>query len=135
MRTLYAMSCGDIVHETFLDTWSEGAISMIFFIIYIVMFYTAFTNIFVAMIMEGYTKAEMRKKIDNDDPFPQQENLGIQRKMSLELPPVRSERPANKPARPELQQNLSRDLGSDRLSIEGKSKILFDFYSKHNRCH
>ena len=34
------------------------------------MFFTAFQNIFVAVIMDGYEMSKIRKQIDNDNPFP-----------------------------------------------------------------
>ena len=69
-RTLYALACGDVVHQTFLDLWDEGIRSTLFIIIFMVAFFTAFVNIFVAIVMEGFSNATTRKKLDNDDPFP-----------------------------------------------------------------
>ena len=69
------MCGGDIVHETFLDTWDEGIVCTIFFISFMVLFYTAFINIFVAVIMEGYDKGKLMKQIDNDDTFKTQDNI------------------------------------------------------------
>ena len=75
MRTLFAMAGGDIVHQTYLDTWDEGIISSLFFTLYMITFFTAFMNIFVAVIMDGYDKGRIRQQLDDDDPFPSSESL------------------------------------------------------------
>jgi len=122
MRTLFAMSCGDIVHEIFLNTWGEGLKSMVFLMLFIIMYYTAFANIFVAIIMEGYSKAEMRKKLDNDDPFPTQDSLKMKRRMSIEIPQRSKENRGFKP--PELQRTISKELSDPNLSANAKSNLL-----------
>jgi len=70
------MAGGDIVHETYLETWDEGIVSTLFFTIYMILFFTAIMNILVAVMMEGYDRGVARKTIDNDDPFPTGKNLG-----------------------------------------------------------
>lgn len=75
MRSLFGMFCGDIIFETFEDTKEQGFYKQIFLIIYILSFYTGAQNIFVAFVMEGYDRCDMRKEIDNDDPFPVLDNL------------------------------------------------------------
>lgn len=75
MRSLFAMAGGDIVHQTYLDTWDEGVISSLFFTVYMVTFFTAFMNIFVAVIMDGYDKGRLRQQLDDDDPFPSADSL------------------------------------------------------------
>ena len=75
MRSLFGMFCGDIIYETFTDTRDQGVYKQIFLVIYILCFYTGAQNIFVAFVMEGYDRCDMRKEIDNDDPFPVLDNL------------------------------------------------------------
>jgi hypothetical protein len=50
------MSNGDTVHATFLQVWGEGIAKQFFLIIFMVMFFTAFTNIFYAIMQDGYDK-------------------------------------------------------------------------------
>jgi len=128
MRTLFAMACGDIVHETFLATWGEGMKSMVFLMVYIIMYFTAFANIFVAIIMEGHSKAEMRKKFDNDDPFPNQEDLKLKRRMSLEIPQRSKENRGFKP--PELQRTISKELSDPNLSANAKNTLNLLLFQK-----
>ena len=52
--TLFSIVNGDIVNDTFLETWAEGLSGQLFLIIFILLFYTAVQNIFVTIIMEGY---------------------------------------------------------------------------------
>ena len=70
------MAGGDIVHETYLETWDEGIISTLFLTIYMILFFTAIMNILVAVMMEGYDRGTARKEIDNDDPFPTNKGPG-----------------------------------------------------------
>ena len=75
---LFSLSCGDSVHETFLNTWDEGDFKQFYLILYMICFYTAAQNIFVAIIMEAYEVTKIRKKLDNDDPFPDTKNIDPQ---------------------------------------------------------
>lgn len=75
MRSLFALSAGDIVYESFTDTINESVIKQLFLILYLLTFYTSIQNIFVSIIMEGYDRCTLRKEIDNDDPFPEFKNL------------------------------------------------------------
>jgi len=75
LKSLYEMAGGDIVHETYLETWDEGVMSTLFLTIYMILFFTALMNILVAVMMEGYDRGVARKEIDNDDPFPTANNL------------------------------------------------------------
>lgn len=77
------MAGGDIVHETYLETWDEGIISTLFLTIYMILFFTAIMNILVAVMMEGYDRGVARKEIDNDDPFPTSKNPGLARSNSI----------------------------------------------------
>jgi hypothetical protein len=70
MISLFGMFCGDIVYESLEDTKNTGIFRQLILIVYLLIFYTAGQNIFVAIIMEGYDRSTLRKEIDNDDPFP-----------------------------------------------------------------
>ena len=110
------------MHEIFLDLWDEGLPGSIYLIVYTILYYTVFTNIFVAIVMEGFLKSRLRKKIDNDDPFPTADNLTMERKTSLEIPQRSRE---NQPRRrPQLLKSLSMELGDPQLSANTKSIII-----------
>mgnify|MGYP002621557952 FL=1 len=70
MQSLFGLFCGDIVYETFTDTYDETVFKQVYLVIYLLAFYTSVQNIFVAIVMEGYDRCSLRKNIDNDDPFP-----------------------------------------------------------------
>lgn len=57
MITLFSLLNGDIVNDTFLETWAEGIIGQIYLIIFMILFYTAVQNVFVTIIMEGYEES------------------------------------------------------------------------------
>jgi len=60
------MGGGDIVHETYLETWDEGFLSTLFLTFYMIIFFTALMNILVAIIMEGYDRSVAKKDIPTD---------------------------------------------------------------------
>jgi len=66
LRSLYEMGGGDIVHETYLETWDEGFLSTLFLTFYMIIFFTALMNILVAIIMEGYDRSVAKKDIPTD---------------------------------------------------------------------
>lgn len=55
--TLFSLLNGDIVNDTFLETWAEGLVGQIYLIIFMILFYTAVQNVFVTIIMEGYEES------------------------------------------------------------------------------
>lgn len=61
--TLFAISCGDNIHDTFLSVWDQGMLKQIFLIIFMLCFFTAASNIFYALIQEGYDKSRLRKQL------------------------------------------------------------------------
>jgi len=69
------MGGGDIVHETYLETWDEGMLSTFFLTFYMILFFTALMNIFVAVIMEGYDRGVAKKSLDLDDPAAKKNQL------------------------------------------------------------
>jgi len=85
LKSLYEMAGGDIVHETYLETWDEGVMSTLFLTIYMILFFTALMNILVAVMMEGYVRGVARKEIDNDDPFPTRNSLNQRKRSDLFL--------------------------------------------------
>jgi hypothetical protein len=74
-RSLFALLCGDIVYNSFTDTINESYLKQLFLFVYVITFYTAMSNIFVAIVMEGYERTLIRKELDNDDPFPDLEKI------------------------------------------------------------
>ncbi len=60
--TLFALSNGDIVNDTFLETWSEGFIGQVYLIVFMILFYTAVQNVFITIIMEGYENSIKQKE-------------------------------------------------------------------------
>lgn len=62
---------GDIVNDTFLETWAEGLPGQIYLILFMILFYTAVQNVFVTIIMEGYEESikerEQKKMIENKE--------------------------------------------------------------------
>ena len=65
------------MHSSFLAVYDEGYFKQLYLIIYILLFFTALQNIFVAVIMEGYDRSIIRKAIDNNDPFPQAKSAAV----------------------------------------------------------
>lgn len=57
LRTMYALTCGDIVHQTFMSTFDEGIFKSIWIFVYILLFYTAAANLLFAIMLEGYDRA------------------------------------------------------------------------------
>lgn len=55
--TLFSLLNGDIVNDTFLETWAEGLPGQIYLILFMILFYTAVQNVFVTIIMEGYEES------------------------------------------------------------------------------
>eukprot|EP01017_Pseudomicrothorax_dubius_P034456 TRINITY_DN4725_c0_g1_i2.p1 TRINITY_DN4725_c0_g1~~TRINITY_DN4725_c0_g1_i2.p1 ORF type:complete len:279 (-),score=91.46 TRINITY_DN4725_c0_g1_i2:55-831(-) len=62
--TLFALSNGDAVYETFDDVSSEGSFGKMFLITYILLFFTSFQNVFILIIMEGYEISRIVKKYE-----------------------------------------------------------------------
>jgi len=58
-----------------MDVFDEGYFKQIFLFVYMLTFYTAMQNIFVAIVMDGYEMSKIRKVLDNDDPFPDARKL------------------------------------------------------------
>jgi hypothetical protein len=75
MRTLFALSCGDSVHDSFESMLNEGLLKQIWIIFAVLGFYTAAQNLFYVVILEGYERAKIRTEFDKDDPFPTIDNL------------------------------------------------------------
>jgi hypothetical protein len=59
--TLFSLLNGDIVNDTFLETWAEGLPGQLYLIIFMILFYTAVQNVFVTIIMEGYEESIKEK--------------------------------------------------------------------------
>ncbi|KAL4456091.1 hypothetical protein ABPG74_014052 [Tetrahymena malaccensis] len=59
--TLFSLSNGDIVNETFMDTWAEGILGQIYLIVFMILFFTAVQNVFITIIMEGYDDSKRDK--------------------------------------------------------------------------
>lgn len=55
--TLFSLLNGDIVNDTFLETWAEGLPGQLYLILFMILFYTAVQNVFVTIIMEGYEES------------------------------------------------------------------------------
>lgn len=60
--TLFALSFGDVVNETFQNTKESGILGEIFLITFMLLFYTAVQNVFITIIMDGYEKSKREKK-------------------------------------------------------------------------
>lgn len=60
--TLFSLLNGDIVNDTFLETWAEGIVGQIYLICFMILFYTAVQNVFVTIIMEGYEESIKQKE-------------------------------------------------------------------------
>lgn len=58
------------MHNTFRKVGDEGAFKQIYLFFFLIIFFTALSNIFVAVIMDGYEMSKIRKAIDNNNPFP-----------------------------------------------------------------
>jgi mucolipin 2 len=52
--TLFSLANGDAVHDAFEETWENGLFGWIFLVIFMLVFFTAVQNIFIAIMMEGY---------------------------------------------------------------------------------
>ncbi len=70
MQKLFSLAAGDDIHRTFRSVSDEGIYKQIYLFFYLIIFYTALSNIFVAVIMDGYEMSKIRKAIDNNNPFP-----------------------------------------------------------------
>jgi hypothetical protein len=66
-RTLWAISCGDNVFQTFSDVWDESMMKTLFLIVYMVCFFTAMMNIFFAIIQEGYDRSRLSREKKKDE--------------------------------------------------------------------
>ena len=86
LRTIFALSCGDIVHDTFSDVWNEGLLKQLWVFVLVMGWYTVGQNLFYAILMEGYDRAKLRGIIDGDDPFPTIESLSTNKKIALDEP-------------------------------------------------
>lgn len=60
--TLFSLSFGDIVNETFQNTKISGVLGELFLITFMLLFYTAVQNVFITIIMDGYEKSRREKK-------------------------------------------------------------------------
>jgi hypothetical protein len=118
MTILFALSCGDSVHDTFLDVWDEGFAKQIFLIIYMMLFFTAATNIFFALIQTGYDKSRIGKEIKREQEYP---NLSPEEMKSVFAFEIDENRPHPKDSAPEIYQLLE----SGDLSASEKSKLAF----------
>lgn len=70
MIILFAMSCGDAVHDTFHDVWDEGLQKQLLLVIFMVVFFTAATNILYALIQDGFDKNNIAMKIRDEQELP-----------------------------------------------------------------
>lgn len=70
MLKLFSLAGGDDVHNTFRSVRDEGGLKQVYLFCYMIIFFTALSNIFVAVIMDGYEMSKIRKAIDNNNPFP-----------------------------------------------------------------
>jgi Polycystin cation channel len=52
--SLFSLSNGDIVSDTFGDTWTVGILGQVFLVIFMILFFTAVQNVFITIIMEGF---------------------------------------------------------------------------------
>lgn len=60
--TLFSLSFGDIVNETFQNTKIGGVLGELFLMTFMLLFYTAVQNVFITIIMDGYEKSKQEKK-------------------------------------------------------------------------
>lgn len=60
--TLFAFSMGDTVNEFMLNVWNTGMLGRIYYIFYGLCFYTLLSNVFVALVMEGYEISKKKKE-------------------------------------------------------------------------
>lgn len=56
-RSMWALSCGDIVHDTFLSMIDEGYMKQLWIFAFMILFYTGAANLLYAIMMEGYDRA------------------------------------------------------------------------------
>lgn len=70
--TLFSLSFGDIVNETFQNTKIGGVLGELFLMTFMLLFYTAVQNVFITIIMDGYEKSRREKK-GKKDPEEQQQ--------------------------------------------------------------
>ena len=66
--TLFSLTFGDIVNQTFLNTVAEGIIGEMFLIIFMIFFYTSVQNVYVSLMINGYAKARklIKKKKEEE---------------------------------------------------------------------
>jgi len=64
--TLFSLSFGDIVNETFQNTKISGVLGELFLMTFMLLFYTAVQNVFITIIMDGYEKSRREKKGKKD---------------------------------------------------------------------
>ena len=64
--TLFSLSFGDIVNETFQNTKIGGVLGELFLMTFMLLFYTAVQNVFITIIMDGYEKSKREKKGKKD---------------------------------------------------------------------
>jgi hypothetical protein len=62
-KTLFALSCGDGIHDILLGVWDHGFLKQIFLVIFMICFFTAASNIFFSLIQEGYDKSRLRRQL------------------------------------------------------------------------
>ena len=77
MIMLYAMSCGDTVHDTYLAVFDEGLVKQLFLTIYMVLFFTAASNIFYAIMQEGYDKGRFAQQSQKEQIAPNDDLIKI----------------------------------------------------------
>lgn len=114
MIILFAMSCGDTVHDTFLAVWDEGIAKQIFLLLYMVLFFTAASNILFALIQDGYDKSRVGGIIKRDQEYPSITAEEMKKVFAINLD---ENRPHPKECAPEIYELLE----SAELSASEKS--------------
>ncbi|KRX09216.1 hypothetical protein PPERSA_05885 [Pseudocohnilembus persalinus] len=66
---LVAMGLGDIIYDVFEDTVNSGFIGHIVLMMFLVFFYTAVQNVFIAIIMDCYDEMQNEKQQKYDQQF------------------------------------------------------------------
>ncbi len=103
MQILYAMSGGDAVHDTFSDVYDEGLQKQFVLLSFMILFFTAITNIAYAMIQDGYDKCRVGKKLQSEEEAPE---LNPEEMKKLFSVPLDENRQDPKEAAPEIYEML-----------------------------